>query len=134
MTVQPRNVTIIFYFTFALWFTAMRYSGGPWFYAWLFVSIIQEALTFANYSLFCIIITFVVHRAIRTKRFPWTDAAILGSTFIGFDLFWRFYLSPKAWDAFKLTSLYLDEASPMIVCLGITALITELRLRQRLVN
>lgn len=37
------------------------------------------------------------------------------------------YLSPSAWDAFKLTSIVLDMATPIIVALGQAAVVGELR-------
>ncbi len=126
MSARPKPFTIAFYVAFALWFTAARYSG-PSFYRWLLAPIVESALVLSSVALFLIAVVLAARRAVRTGSFPSLDVAVVGCAILGFDLFWRFYLSPLAWDAFKLTSVAIDIATPLVVALGLSAVIGEFR-------
>lgn len=115
---------------FALWFTATRYSP-PSFYSWLLSPAVTAALAFTTVALFLAVLVLVGWRALKARSFPWLDAAVVLSAVVGFDLLWRFFLSPLAWNAFKLTSIALDIATPLIVVLGIVAAFNLWRPRER---
>jgi hypothetical protein len=131
MTERPHIATTMFYVAFALWFTATRYSGAG-FYAWLAAPIVQDALTIVTVGLFCVVAILVVGRGLRAATFRWSDVAIVGCSLLAFDLFWRFYLSPHAWDAFEFTSAIVDAATPLVAALGLAALVAEWRRGQQL--
>ena len=78
-------------------------------------------------ALFFIVVVIAARRAVRAASFPWLEVAVVVCAIVGFDLFWRFYLSRFAWDAFKLTSIALDIAAPLIMALGLAAVIGEVR-------
>jgi hypothetical protein len=78
-------------------------------------------------ALFLIVVVLAARRGIKIASFPWLDAAAIACAITGFDLLWRFYLSPFAWDAFKLTSMVLGVATPIIVALGLAVVVGELR-------
>jgi hypothetical protein len=126
MSARAKPFTVAFYIAFALWFTATRYNS-PNFYDWAFAPIVGNVLGLCTVALFFVIVGLAVRRAVRAASFPWLDVAVVGAAIIGFDLFWRFYLSPLAWDAFKLTSIALDIATPLIAALGLAAVVSELR-------
>ena len=120
MTNRPSALTIAFYLALAPWFTEERYTGGG-IYAGLFGMIVANLLKLVVVASLLLIIALVVRRSIRAGSLPWRDASIFSLAIIGTDLFWRFYLSPNAWDAFKLASALIDLASPLIVVLGVFA-------------
>ena len=126
MSARPKPFTVAFYVAFALWFTATRYSG-PSFYSWLVAPVVETALGLGTVALFLITLIVAARRAVRTRSFPWLDLAVIGCAILGFDLFWRFYLSPLAWDAFKLTSIAIDIATPLIAALGLAAVVSKFR-------
>lgn len=126
MSARAKPFTIAFYVAFALWFTATSYSS-PGFYGWLLAPIVGNILGFSLIALFLVVVVLAGRRAVREASFPWLDLAVVGCAIIGFDLFWRFYLSPLAWDAFKLTSIAVDVATPLIAALGLAAVVYELR-------
>ena len=128
MTNRPSALTIAFYLAFAPWFTEERYTGGGIYaglfgmiFAGLFGMIVANLLKLVVVASFLLIIALVVRRSIRAGSLPWRDASIFSLAIIGTDLFWRFYLSPYAWDAYKLASVVIDLASPLIVVLGVFA-------------
>lgn len=126
MSARAKPFTIAFYIAFALWFTATRYSS-PGFYGWLLAPIAGNVLGLSTTALFFAVVVLAARRAVREASFPWLDVAVVGCAIIGFDLFWRYYLSPLAWDAFKLTSIAIDIATPLIAALGLAAVVSELR-------
>lgn len=115
-----RSLLVGYYVAFAVWFTATRYSA-PTFYSWLLSPSVTAALTFATVALFIAVLVLVGRRAFKARSLPWLDATVLVGALIGLDLFWRFYLSPFTLDAFKLTSMTVDIATPLIVVLGLAA-------------
>ena len=124
MTNRPSALTIAFYLAFAPWFTEERYTGGGIYaglFGWHFGVIAANLLRVAIVVTLLSVAALVVRRSIRSGKLPLLDASILGVAIIGADLFWRFYLSPYAWDAFKLASVVIDLASPLIVVLGVFA-------------
>ena len=126
MSVRPNPSVIGFYVAFALWFTATRYSA-PSFYSWLIAPAAQSALSIVTIVLCPTAIVLATRRALRDGSLPWLDLAVVGCTLLGFDLFWRFYLSPLAGDAFKLTSIAVDIATPLIAALGVVAVVREFK-------
>lgn len=124
MSIRPKPLTLAFYIAFSLWVTATRYSGSS-FYSWLVSPVVESALGLGTLALFLIAVILAARRAISTHSIPWLDIAVVGGAIVGFDLFWRFYLSPLAWDAFKLTSIAIDGASPLILALGLAAVVSE---------
>jgi hypothetical protein len=126
MSMHARPLTVIFYFVFALWATAASYSSHS-FYSVLIAPAVGTFLTLSAVGLFASVVILAARRGVRTAAFPWLDAAIFAGAVVGFDLFWRFYLSPLAWDAFKLTSMALDVSTPVIVALGVAAVLSETR-------
>lgn len=116
-----KSFVISFYVAFALWFTATRYSP-PSFYSSFLSPAVTAALTFTTVALFLAVLVLVGWGALKARSFPWLDAAVAVGAVVGFDLFWRFFLSPLAWDAFKLTSIALGIATPLIVVLGVVAM------------
>ncbi|MCJ8159940.1 hypothetical protein, partial [Sphingomonas sp. LaA6.9] len=126
MSMRSKPLTVAFYIAFALWFTAIRYSS-PGFYGWLLAPVVGTVLTLGTIALFFMVVVLAARRGVRAASFPWLNAAVIACAIIGFDLFWRFYLSPFAWDAFKLTSILLDMATPIIAALGLAAVVGELR-------
>lgn len=123
---RTKPITIAFYIAFALWFTATRY-GSPGFYGWLLAPVVVTVLMLGTFALFFMVVVLAARRGVKAASVPWLDAAVIACAIVGFDLFWRFYLSPFAWDAFKLTSIVLDIATPAIVALGLAAVVSELR-------
>ncbi len=111
MSMKPLNFA--FYTRFALWFTVTQYSSSS-FYAWLLAPVVGTVLALGTIALFFIVVVLIARRGFKTASFPWPDAAVLVCATVGFDLFWRFYLSPFAWDAFKITSIVLDIATPSL--------------------
>ncbi len=126
MTLRSKPLTVAFYIVFALWFTATRYSS-PGFYGWVLAPVVATVLMLVPIALFLMVVVLAARRGGKAASFPWLDAVVIACAIIGFDLFWRFYLSPFAWDAFKLTSIVLDIATPVIVALGLAAVVSELR-------
>lgn len=125
MSMRSKPLTVAFYVAFALWFTAIRYSS-PSFYGWLLAPVVGKVLALGTIALFFIVVVLAAWRGVKVASFPWVEAAVIGCAIIGFDLFWRFYLSPFAWDAFKLTSIVLDIATPLLATLGLFAVSGEL--------
>lgn len=119
-------ITIAFYVTFTLWFTAISYST-PSFYSVLVSPVIGKMLVVGNLALFCTVVLLAAWRGFKTSTFPSLDITVVGCTILGFDLVWRFYLSQSAWDAFKLISIALDLATPAIAMLGIFVVSNELK-------
>jgi hypothetical protein len=126
MDARPNTLTIAFYVTFALWFTATRY-GPPGIYSWVLAPSVVSVLSLGPIVLFSIVAILAARRAVRAASFPWLDVAVVAGGIVGSDLFWRLYLSPHAWDAFKLTSIAFDIATPLIVALGVAAVIGKVR-------
>ena len=126
MSRRPKASTLAFYVAFALWFTAMSYSG-PSFYAWKLAPIVQDVLGLAIFGLFVIVAALVLRRSFRAAAFPWLDITVVAGALVGSELVWRFCRS-LAWDAFKFASLALDIAAPLIVVLGLMAASAELGL------
>ena len=126
MSMRPKVLTIAFYILFALWFTASRYST-PGFYDWLLTPAIGTMLMSGSIAMFFMVIVLAARRGVKEASVPWLDAAVIACAIIGFDLLWRFYLSPFAWDAYKLTSIVLDMATPVIVAMGLAAVVSEWR-------
>jgi hypothetical protein len=126
MSTRTKPLTTAFYIAFALWFTASRYSS-PGFYGWLLAPMVGTVLMLGTIALFLIAVVLGARRGIKMGSIPWVDAAAIAVPIIGFDLLWRFYLSRFAWDAFKLTSIALDIATPIIVALGLAVVVCELR-------
>jgi hypothetical protein len=131
MSVRPLPITIAFYVAFAMVFTATRYSG-PGFYGSLFGQFFQGALGLLLLGIVCAVLIGVGRRSLRTKSFPLVDLVWLGGAVLVLDLFWRLYLSPHAWDAFKLTSVVLDAAQPLVGVLGLISLVAEWKRPQQL--
>jgi hypothetical protein len=123
---RTKPLTLAFYIGFALWFTATRYSS-PSFYAWLLAPAVGVVLALGTIALFFVVVIVSARRGFVMASIPWADAAVIVCATIGFDLFWRFYLSPFAWDAFKLISILLDVATPMILALGLAAVVGEVK-------
>lgn len=126
MSIRATPITVTFYVAFALWGTATSYSS-PSFYSWLLAPAAGTSLTLSVVGLFASVVILVARRGVRTAAFPWLDAALIAGAHLAFDLFWRFYLSPLAWNAFKLTSMVLDMATPIIVALGVAAVVSDAR-------
>lgn len=126
MSVRPKSSTLAFYVAFALWFTAMSYSG-PGFYAWQLAAIVQDILGLAMFGLFFVVAALVVRRSLKLTTFPWLDITVVAGAIVASELVWRFYRT-LAWDAFKLASFGLDIATPLIVVLGLIAVNSELGL------
>ena len=126
MHLRKPPLAIAFYVVFALWFTALRYSSSS-FYSWLLAPIAGKILAFGTIAIFFTIVILATWREVRAASFPWVDAATIGCAIVGFDLLWRFYLSHIAWSAFKLSSIVLDVATPVIAILGMFAVGSELR-------
>lgn len=126
MSKRVTPLTIAFYVAFALWFTATGYSS-PAFYGWLLAPVAGTVLMFSTVTLFLMVVVLVARQGAKTASFPWLDAAVVACAIVGFDLFWRFYLSPFAGNAFKLTSIVLDIATPAIAVLGLAAVVSRLR-------
>ena len=126
MTMRTKPLTVAFYVAFALWFTGTRYNL-PGFYDWLLAPVVGTGLMLGTIALFVMVVVLAVRRGLKVALFPWLDAVVIAGAMIGFDLFWRFYLSPFAWDAFKFTSMVLDIATPIILVLGVAAVLSEWR-------
>lgn len=126
MSMRTKPLTLAFYVTFTLWFTAISYSS-PSVYGWLLAPVVGTVLTLGTIAIFFIAVVLAAWRAVKVASFPWLEAALIGCAIIGFDLFWRFYLSPFTLDAFKLASMVLDIATPLIATLGLLAVSGELR-------
>jgi len=126
MTAHAKTLTIAFYVAFALWFTATRY-GPPGLYGRFLAPTVVNILYFCPILLFFIIAALAVRRAVRAASFPRLEVAAAGCAIVGSELFWRFYLSPHAWDAFKLTSIAFDLATPVIAALGLAVVVRELK-------
>ena len=124
-------LTITFYLAFALWFTVMGYSG-PGFYGWLIHPLAQFVLGIVLCSIFFAVVVAVARRSLSLASIPWPDLAIFGGALVAFDLFWRLYLSPHAWDAFKVTAAVVDAAAPIIAAIGVAALVIEWRRARQL--
>jgi hypothetical protein len=131
MNARAKPLTIAFYVAFALWFTATRYSGSG-FYGWLAGRFLQDAVSLLVWGIFFALIVVVARRSLRVASFPWADLVVVASGVAALDLFWRLYLSRHAWGAFKLTSVVVDAATPIIGLLGIAALVGEWRRGQQL--
>ena len=115
-----RSLVVGYYVAFALWFTAIRYSA-PAFYSRLLSPAMAAALVLAVVASFIAVLAQVGWRALKARSLPWLDAAVLVGAVVAFDLFWRLFLSPLHWDAFKLISIAVDVATPLIVVLGLAA-------------
>jgi hypothetical protein len=113
MFTRPNVLTAAFLIASALWFTASRYSP-PSFYG---------SLGFALAILILTLVAAVMFVASR-RALPWREIALIVGALGSFEALWRFYLSRTAWDAFKMTSIALDIGTPLIVLLGIAALLT----------
>ncbi|MFN3819089.1 MAG: hypothetical protein ACK4R0_08855 [Blastomonas sp.] len=123
-------MTIAFYAAFALWFTAMSYSR-PGFYSWLIHPFAQDALGLLLWGIFAAVVVAVAHRSIIAASMPWLDLVAFGCAVVVFELVWRLYLSPDIWDAFKVISVVVDAATPIIGAIGVAALVGEWRRGRR---
>jgi hypothetical protein len=126
MSARTKSLTFAFYAAFALWFTAMNYSG-PGFYGSLMHPVVQDVLCLLLWGIFVAVVVAVARRSISVKSIPWLDLVVFGCAVVALDLFWRLYLSPNAWDAFKVTSFVVDAATPIIGAIGVAALVGESR-------
>jgi hypothetical protein len=116
MSARINVLTTAFLVVVALWLTATRYSS-PSFYGSLG-------------SVFAVLIfALVVAVIVLPSRgaLPWREVALAVAALMLFEGVWRFYLSRTAWDGFKLTSIALDVGTPLIVALGVAALLTARR-------
>lgn len=130
MKARTNVLTIAFYVAFALWFTATRY-GSPSFYDWVFTPVVGYILGVCTVVVFFMVVALAAWRAVEAASMPWLDVAVVGGVLVGSDLFWRYYLSAHTWDAFKLTSIVFDSATPLIAALGMAVLVSELKRRTR---
>jgi hypothetical protein len=126
VSARRNSLTIAFNVAFALWFTAMSYSGSG-FYGSLINSTAQDVLGLTLWSIFAAVVIAVARRSMRMATIPWLDLAIFGLSLLASDMFWRLYLSPHAWDAFKFVSVLVDASTPIIGAIGFAALVGELR-------
>lgn len=131
MSARKKSLTIAFYAAFALWFTAMSYSG-PGFYGSLIHPFVQDVFGIVLWGIFVAVVVVVARRSISVASIPWLDLVVFGCAVVALDLFWRLYLSPDAWDAFKVTSVVVDAATPIIGAIGVAALVGEWRRGRRL--
>jgi hypothetical protein len=65
-------------------------------------------------------------RTIRLRAWEWTPAAIALAALLAMELIWRWFLSPFP-DVYKRVALVIFSAGPIIVALGIVAVIAEWR-------
>jgi hypothetical protein len=77
--------------------------------------------------MFAAVAIAVARRSMRTATIPWLDLAVFGLALLASDMFWRFYLSPHAWNAFKSISVLVDASTPIIGAIGVAALVGEWR-------
>lgn len=133
MHIRATPLAITFYVAFALWFTAMRY-GSPSFYGSLLIPFIDEVLVFCTVALFLAVVILVAWRGFKTSAFPRVDAVVAGCAIACFDLVWRFNMGQFDWDTFKLISIALDIATPVIAILGMFVVGSELKRFARVVK
>lgn len=131
MSGRTKPLTIAFYLAFALWFIAMSYSG-PGFYGWFIHPLAQLVLGLAMWVIFFAVVVVVSRRSLSLASVPWLDLAVFGCVLIALNLYWHLYLSRHAWDAYKLTSIVVDAATPIIVAIGIAAFMGEWRQARQL--
>ncbi|MEN7536349.1 hypothetical protein [Aurantiacibacter flavus] len=126
MSGRTKPLTIAFYLAFAVWFIAMIYVGTG-LYRWLIHPYAQIVFNGALWVTFIAIVVAVARRSLRLASIPWIDLVVFGCALVALDLFWRFYLSLHAWDAYKITSVMADAAAPIICGIGIVAFVGEWR-------
>lgn len=133
MHIRATPLAITFYVAFALWFTAMRY-GSQSFYGWLLTPFVGKVLVFCAVALFLAVVILVAWRGFKTSAFPRANAVAAASAIFCFDLIWRFNIGQFAWDTFKLISIVLDIATPVIAILGMFVVGSELKRSARMVK
>ncbi|GGL39459.1 hypothetical protein [Caulobacter rhizosphaerae] len=116
----PHGVTIVFFMATAASFVAQWYVGiahgfpvGPALSLAMFLSVLGALIP----SLI---------RTIRLRAWEWAPAAIALAALLAMDLIWRLFLSPFP-DVYKRVALVIFGAEPVIVALGIVAVIAEWR-------
>jgi len=116
----PHGVTIVFFMATAASFVAQWYVGiahgfpvGPALSLAMFLSVLGALIP----SLI---------RTIRLRAWEWTPAAIALAALLAMELIWRLFLSPFP-DVYKRVALVIFSAGPIIVALGIVAVIAEWR-------
>lgn len=129
MSVNAKPLTIAFYVAFALWFTAMSYSGLG-FYRWFIHPLVEGLFGLILWAILIAVLVAVVRRSVFLASLPWSELVTFSSAFAVFNLLWR--LSPHSWDAFKITSLVVDIATPIIGAIGVAALVGEWRRAEQL--
>lgn len=65
-------------------------------------------------------------RTIRLRAWEWKPAAIALVALLAMELIWRWFLSPFP-DVYKRVALVIFSAEPVIVALGVVAVIAEWR-------
>jgi len=70
-------------------------------------------------------------RTIRFRAWEWKPTAIAFATLLAVELVWRWFLSPFP-DVYKRVALVIFSAEPVIVAIGVVAVIAEWRWRRQI--
>ena len=127
---KPTRLTLLFYASFAVSFVQGRYTS-PEFYRWVVGELFQTAIDLLILASFLIVIFGALTRPLRHRRFPWAHAACAFGLLVAAELIWRYGVDRLPGMGFKDVAIALDIAKPVVLALGLAAILSERKLRLR---
>lgn len=127
---NPTRPTLLFYAAFAASFVQDRYTS-PDIYRWVVGELFQTALDLLILAAFLVVVLGALIRSIRHRRFPWAHAACAFVALVTAELIWRYGVNSLPGMGFKDVAIALDLAKPIVLGLGLVAILSERRLRLR---
>ncbi len=129
-TPKPTRLTLIFYAAFAASHVQDRHTS-PYFYRWVVGEWFQIALALLILAAFLMVVFGALTRSLRHRRFPWAHAASAFGALVTAELIWRYGVNSLPGMGFKDVAIALDIAKPVVLALGLAAILSERRLRLR---
>ena len=93
--------------------------------------IFQTALDLLILAAFFVVLSGALIRSLRHRRFPWAHAAFAFAALVSAELIWRYGVNNLPGMGFKDVAIALDIAKPIVLILGLAAILSERRLRLR---
>jgi hypothetical protein len=91
----------------------------------------QTALDLLILAAFLVVVLGAMISSLRHRRFPWAHAASAFVALVTAELIWRYGVNSLPGMGFKDVAIALDIAKPIVLALGLAAILSERRLRLR---
>lgn len=127
---KPARLTLLFYAAFAFSVVQERYASVD-FYSWAFGEAFQSALNGLILASFVVVTGGALIRHLRLRRFPWAHAIYAGGALLLAELIWRYGIYDLLGNDYKVAAIISDMAKPVVLGLGLAAIVSEHRLWQR---